>query len=430
MNLLQIFVPFAAMGGKMLNLSLLALCFLTAGCTYSAYKIQSPEAPENHYKRKYYVNSIKGYFVDQQQADKIKAELPFQYPEFFVEEPEQGTPVDFYWSADYQHNGLDTAVLSGLTFGILPCVTWHTHTGKITARIAPKNDTFFSHRNYPNRTLTYIVKETSLLHVFPILSHLVDFFWMPIIRSGKDTNSSFNAGTHEKLSSLHNYCDANMRLFPRACNMMAADMQLSPAGERIPSYLKRKTAAPAAPAKKEQEDFSVPAPEELVVVEARPKKMLFGEWESRQFSKTRVLINNLHRQITSSNHIQKYVFMENGKLKIDLDVNGNRSSMIGQYSYNGSSVTIQQKDARGMVCIMQYKVLWYSDNQMELRVLNDKSMERLLNAGGNIKEVSYSTDDKGISTTSMILDTGKSDVNSKVTILTTPMIFNKRQPQD
>ena len=394
-------------------------CVGMTGCVYSTFEIHDvlTSPPQNDYNEKYYVNSIKGLFITPQQESDIKTALPQQYPDIFVSDPSKGRTVDFYWTIEYNRSGFSTAFLAGLTLGLVPCISWETHSGSITAKLKEEECGYFTHSSFSNRTYPYIVKEKTFLHTFPILSHLVDGFWSLFITA--DTTTSFNAGVHEQLSAPHNSCAANLRLFLRACNLMMANVRTKELKQQtahntsLPSRksVRQVTSTPSAAKKetsKSSNKFTLPVPPKMTAVASLPKSALLGKWKCRAVSKTKLEIKSIkHEQITTMGMEYEYNFMDNGKVLIEISSNSPRASKtksLSDYHYNGQAVTIKSKTAKGGIDIVQYKIIWYADNKMALRILDTKAHEKRLLVG-DIKKASYSIAENGIQTTVLNFET-------------------------
>lgn len=416
-----------------LFLGLLFSCSILTGCSFSAYNIHSGPEPKNFFNEKYYVNSIKGGFVTPQQEQDIKEKLPIQHPDFFVKDPSKGRPVDFYWSLEYNTPGYPFTGFCGLTFGLIPCVGWSSHVGSLTAKLQSEKIGFFDHSSFKGRTYPYLVKEVTFLHVFPVISHIVHGFWGFLAASGKDTVSSFNAETRESLSAPHNCCEANLRLFPKACNLMMGQVRARETKEKVQAMKSAQKKAAADSLKKikpnTKNTFTLPVPPKMQEVGPKPRSVLLGKWNCQLLSKIKVVIKS-HEEITSMLQDITYSFMNDGKVIIETVSKGRRPSKsknLADFHYNGQTLTIKSKDTQGRMVVMQYKVIWYSDTKMELQILDTKEYEKRFLGGTGIKKASYTVADNGISTTILYFETiqnGKKNT-FHTEFLTSPSIYNK-----
>ncbi len=200
--------------------ALFACIFFLCGCTtYSAYNISSPQPPIlNPAPAKFYVQSINGIFLKAEEISKIKQELPMRYPSFFAKTKDNAIPVNFYWKIEYDHSGSDTASLSGLTLGIIPCLIFKNHTGELSAKLTSHGS---SSEN--SNAVVYTVSEKEILHMLDA-AIITDPIAAMCISSGADLTSSYFASTNEMLSVPLYCCNANLRLFPNACALLYSNL--------------------------------------------------------------------------------------------------------------------------------------------------------------------------------------------------------------
>ncbi len=199
---------------------LLSCLFFLCGCTtYSAYNISSPQPPIlNPAPVKFYVQSINGIFLKAEEICKIKQELPVRYPIFFAKTKDNAIPVNFYWKIEYDHSGSDTASLSGLTLGIIPCLIFKNHTGELSAKLTSQENSSES-----SNAVIYTVSEKEILHMLDA-AIITDPIAAMCISCGADLTSSYLASTNEMLSVPLYYCDANLRLFPNTCVLLYSNL--------------------------------------------------------------------------------------------------------------------------------------------------------------------------------------------------------------
>lgn len=415
--------------------------FVMSGCgSFNMYEINeiktiSTAFSENYYKEKYYVNSIKGLFVTPQQEKEIKTQLPLKHPDFFVDSPTKGKPVDFYWTVDFNYSGASTAFLSGLTIGLIPCISWYSHTGKLTAKLKDEQCIYFSHDSFSGRTYPYLIKATEILHMMPpIIGLLNDGVWGAFLSSGKDTVSSFNAGIRESLSAPHNCCEANLRLFPKACNLMMGQVRARETKEKVQAMKSAQKKAAADSSKKIKPNtknmFTLPVPPKMQEVGPKPRSVLLGKWNCQLLSKIKTVMKSINQeQITSTRLDITYTFMNDGKVIIEMvskDPQPSKRKNLADFHYNGQTLTIKSKDTQGKMVVMQYKVIWYSDTKMELQILDTKEYEKSLLVEG-IKKASYTIADNGISTTILYFETMQNGKKNTfhTELLSSPSIYNK-----
>lgn len=434
-----------------LLLTALSVCTLLTGCatgSYSTYNIDAPSAIKNNSNELFYIESIQGVFLNKEQANKMKANLLLSHPDFFTDDSSKGLKVRFFWGVNYKFDmSMFSAILSGVTYGIIPCISNMNHSGNLTATLIDRRGVVGKY------THTYDIKETNILHIFPITSYLIDGLWACILSS--DVESSFEADASERLRTPHNICPENMNLFLRTCLNAMDDAQSKKVRKTIASKdksaaaKKNRTTADKpilvpveqqkaqlvssdeqtaqknvfSEEKYQDNKYAIPAPENLVPVEACSAQTLYGEWKSSQFCKA--IINVKAEELISTSMIkQVYRFNDDGKLTIELTSNDKKSITISDFTYDGNTITICSKDSAGKTDFAQYKVIWYSDTEMELRILDVKAMKKRLMIG-NIKDAEYIVKDNGISYTQMILQSDDPNVTPQVTIISAPLIFEK-----
>ncbi|MBR2426262.1 MAG: hypothetical protein IKB16_05915 [Lentisphaeria bacterium] len=431
----------------MLSLCALAVCmFLTSGCaigSYLAYEIDSPLTEANLHEDLYYIADIRGAFITAEQIEQIKADLSLKHPDVFTNDPTKGVPVRFFWIVNYSFDNYSSGwfflkiMLSAFSYNIIPCITTVEHTGVLTAWVTDnRGATGKAEFKYP-------IKVTELMHVNPLTAWIFDGFWYLILPA--DIKSDFIEKTNERLAMPYNSHPHNWDLFIAVCNRAMTDAKSKEV--RNPENINRKRVKsidakrlkqmkaqlneqqaklnemqkPAEPAG--NVDFSVPSvPADLIPGPPRPKAKLYGKWKAKIFAKIRTVVPSAkYDRIIASTQEFIYTFMENGKVKIEILANGKNSMSLASYSYNGGVLTLRSKGTDGQQIPMQYNLFWFEDTKMEIRLLNAKDQEKLMNdaVGSTGNKMTYSIDEKGVTKTVMTLP------NGTATILMSPMIFDK-----
>jgi hypothetical protein len=195
-------------------------CCITflSGCAqiFCGYSIEEKnESYSNPCPVKFHIASISGIFTDPAEMEIVKENLISKYPAFFVSDKNKGVNINFFWNIDYQHGSTGTAFLSGLTFGIIPCITANEHYGTLVARNIKSRT--FSH-NLMNRAegVSFNVKGTQIIHM-PTLAILTDPIAAMFISGASDLTTPYFSSIQESLRTPFKSCDANLRLFPLAC---------------------------------------------------------------------------------------------------------------------------------------------------------------------------------------------------------------------
>ena len=189
-----------------------------SGCAqiYCGYSIEEkPESHSNPCPVKFYIASISGTFAEPAEMDIVKQNLISKYPSFFVSDRSKGVNVNFYWNIDYQHGSTGTAILSGLTLGIIPCITVNEHYGTLVARNTKSG--IYSHRlTNQAEGISFNVKGSQIIHM-PTLAILTDPIAAMFISGASDLTTPYCSSVQESLRTPFKSCDANLRLFPLAC---------------------------------------------------------------------------------------------------------------------------------------------------------------------------------------------------------------------
>lgn len=203
---------------QIIFMMLIACCFILTGCAqvYSNFYIEKVDVPEsNPGPAKFYIVSISGTFVKQENVPEIKKQLLQKYPNFFSEDKENSIRVNFYWNCNYNQGNIGQALLSGITFGIIPCISTNEHNGNLSARF-PRMGHFMSSRGKTYNSVSYSITENRILHM-PNLAILTAPIAGAILSACSDLSSPYYASIQESLETPFQVCDANLRLFPLAC---------------------------------------------------------------------------------------------------------------------------------------------------------------------------------------------------------------------
>ena len=208
----------------MLNKKVYILLFISfcitflSGCTqiYCGYSIEEkPESYSNPCPVKFHISSISGMFTDPSDMEIVKQNLISKYPSFFVSDKNIGVNINFYWNIDYRHGSTGTAFISGLTLGIIPCITVNEHYGTLVARNT-KSGAFSNRLLNQAEGVSFNVKGSQIIHM-PTLAIITDPIAAMFISSASDLTTPYFSSIQESLRTPFKSCNANLRLFPLAC---------------------------------------------------------------------------------------------------------------------------------------------------------------------------------------------------------------------
>ena len=153
----------------------------------------------------------------------------------------------------------------------------------------------------------------------------------------------------------------------------------------------------------------------------RPQAMLYGQWEAMQVMDMKTTIPSIkYANTTTSASNTSYTFFDDGNCQMIVKAGETQSMSSGNWTYKNDNLT----DATGKSVQMQFKLLWYSDSQFEMRYADLGAYEKLLKIG-NAKSVNCSYDERGCMTTKMVISSGSNSNNT--TILESPLIFDRKQ---
>ena len=157
----------------------------------------------------------------------------------------------------------------------------------------------------------------------------------------------------------------------------------------------------------------------------RPQAMLYGQWEAMQVMDMKTTIPSIkYANTTTSASNTSYTFFDDGNCQMIVKAGETQSMSSGNWTYKNDILTMNLTDATGKSVQMQFKLLWYSDSQFEMRYADLGAYEKLLKIG-NAKSVNCSYDERGCMTTKMVISSGSNSNNT--TILESPLIFDRKQ---
>ena len=206
------------------SLSVICLLQFLCGCSgiYSCWRIDVPQDKlVNPAPMKFHIVSISGGFVQQPESEKIIRALNRKYPEFFTPEKKKGVNIDFSWNyGQFVTANTGSAVLCGLTFGLIPCISKTEKPLTLNARCQLMGMNSGAGWNSPG-ALHYSAYETQLIHIpSAILGLLVNPLWIACISAGGDLETPYVSNVKESLQIPFKYAQCNLSLFPLACAKM------------------------------------------------------------------------------------------------------------------------------------------------------------------------------------------------------------------
>ena len=173
---------------------------------------------------------------------------------------------------------------------------------------------------------------------------------------------------------------------------------------------------------------SFPAPEAKTVIESRPKEKLVGKWSSSRVQDSRTALLSMGYDgpsMTMTSHTTYWLF-EDGVAKTLIKINGKETTWNGDWDYHDGILTISGAGGDGKKHEADMKVLWYGDDEFELRHADVSKYEAMLGVGG-AKSVKCRYEANGILHTQMIIvSTAKGQQNESAMIMVeAPQIFER-----
>ena len=170
---------------------------------------------------KFYVSSLRGRFLIQDEAQKIVNALPEKYPDFFTADQAKGIPVDLRWNYDTRKFAavkLGNYVLHAVTLGLVPCVNTTTKYFILTAecpKIQPGKG------KLPAGSVAYSADEDFLsISITAPLGYIS----YPGYEASHYTSDDLFSGHFADYMTIHRtpfrHAAVNMPLFPAACLKM------------------------------------------------------------------------------------------------------------------------------------------------------------------------------------------------------------------
>jgi len=160
---------------------------------------------------------------------------------------------------------------------------------------------------------------------------------------------------------------------------------------------------------------SFPLPELRTPSAPRPAAMLYGQWEGVQMygSDGNVFTGTLG-----------YAFFDDGTC-LQTTIAGDCETMSGgKWSYDQDILTMSLDSGFGKEETLQYKLLWYSDDQFEIRYADLRNYEKMCKAEG-VESVSCTYDDRGCLTTRTTLR--YNGMVSVTTMVASPLIVERKR---
>ena len=195
---------------------LAALALTVTGCAYTKYTLQIDDyIPENPHNVKFYpiVREV-------EDSDMWRQKLCRKYPGYFSADMKNAVPIVFEWKIDERLmlTDLDSAIITGLTFGLVPAKSKGYFYASITARY-PECSAIYG--SIDGAGYWYKIKADSLqmpLFFLSIITYPVAAAFMA------DNYSDFETSAYalELINPSRGYslCDKNLKLFPLACLQM------------------------------------------------------------------------------------------------------------------------------------------------------------------------------------------------------------------
>lgn len=173
---------------------------------------------------------------------------------------------------------------------------------------------------------------------------------------------------------------------------------------------------------------SFPAPETRKALAPLLKEKLVGKWSSSRVLDTRTALLSLGYDgpsMTMTSHTTYWLF-EDGVAKVLIKINGKETTWNGDWDYRDDILTISGAGGDGKKHEADMKVLWYGDDEFELRYADVSKYEDMLGVGG-AKSVKCRYEPNGILHTQMIISsTANGRANDAATIMVEgPQIFER-----
>ena len=171
---------------------------------------------------------------------------------------------------------------------------------------------------------------------------------------------------------------------------------------------------------------SFAAPEVRKALAPLPKEKLVGKWSSSRVMDTRTALLSLGYDgpsMTMTSHTTYWLF-EDGVAKMLIKMNGNETTWNGDWDYRDGILTISGAGGDGKKHEADMKVLWYGNNEFELRHADLSKYEAMLGVGG-AKSVKCRYEANGILHTQMIITANDRQNDGATIMVEGPQIFER-----
>ena len=166
---------------------------------------------------------------------------------------------------------------------------------------------------------------------------------------------------------------------------------------------------------------SFPQPELRTPSAPRPAAMLYGQWEAVQVTDMKSVTpatKYSNTMVFTATH--GYVFSDDGTCQTTTRVGDQETTAGGKWSCDKDILTLNLGNASGKTVTMRFKLLWYGDDQFEMRYADLEEYRKLLSVG-EIRDLSCTYDDRGCMTTRMTIQ------GSTTTMLESPLVLERKK---
>lgn len=208
---------------------------------------------------------------------------------------------------------------------------------------------------------------------------------------------------------------ASLVAFGGGCVSTMVDAQMAKHGYK--KATREQMLAPATP--------SFPSPESRKILPAFPKEKLFGKWSGSYVIDTRNALLSMGYDGPSSTMTahQTYVFFEDGGCRTLMNMGGKETSWNGNWTYKDGVLTIAGAGGDGNKYAFDLKVLWYGENEFELRFADVGKYREMLMKPDNMKSVQCRYESNGVFHTEMIVSADGNE--SAVISVQSPQIYER-----